>query len=169
MRHSRYFDEMKRFVTDRLDEIELWAVEASRHGHGSHTVPVDGSRWHWTDSNYNPVDPNPADGPVLTDGDMGYEFNLRSVEEYPLRSIPGTHPMSITNYANEIHTAAAGHIIRHDPWHVLRDTAAKRKILAELFHGPAMSTLFNAFSDTVLIHLASPYRHHPDYKEYWPS
>jgi hypothetical protein len=159
------------FLTARWDEEELWAAEASRNRHNERVAT--GVHWQW-------VNPD-SDAPVTIDPTaaehiaQGGTASLRSVEEFPVRSI-GDLPVFAINEAVEIGSAAAAHIVRHDPAHVLADIAAKRRILYLATQLPklyARTPWADSFDNNrvaweeVLKQLAAVYEQHPEYKETW--
>jgi hypothetical protein len=122
------------FLTARLDEDEQWALAASapyRYAVGNPSVPEGGVHWTWVvGENWTPVTPNPAEDEFVQIGDS-WSCNLATVEEW--RSEVGNWMMRRT-YAGtieEMDPSAAGHIARHDPARVLREVAAKRKIVEQ--------------------------------------
>lgn len=62
--------------------------------------------------------------------------------------------------------AIADHIATHDPTWVLRDVAAKRKILDDFMHWQPHDPGFDALEPVIQL-LAEPYATHPEYQESW--
>lgn len=193
--------DVREFLEARLAEDEAWARAAStpyRYAAPGSTPPEDGVHWtwvvgeDWTPVKVDPVGEDTVGGPEH----YGYHVNLASVEEWPDKTYP-TRPMAhtIANYMMEVESAAAGHIVRHDPARVLRDVEAKRLILArhtpeEQWVGPKeASTLYavwctgcwdgNCVTDYDMTcsqenwpcpevrALASVWSDHPDYDPSW--
>lgn len=114
-----------------IDEAEAWARAASQaypYATDGGKVPEGGVHWTWvTGENWEPVKPDPATMELVEGSDGSWAANLATVEEWQA----GNRPMPRT-YANsivEMDSAAAGHIVRHDPAATLRMVAAHRKIL----------------------------------------
>lgn len=64
--------------------------------------------------------------------------------------------------------AQADHLACHDPARVLREVAAKRKIIAEAEHAILhLDWSAGLFAETVLGALATAYLEHPDYDPRW--
>lgn len=169
------------FIRARLDEDEWWAREASRPRDGA--PPAEGVHWHWVDGETDePLTMDPMLGDELNDGGRA---DLRSVEEFPTRSV-GLLPLFPVSYAQEVSTVAAAHIARHDPARVLREVTAKRRVLAAVerwrdphpgldctndddpwapceLHAAATGRL----DPYVLVLLAGCWSDHPDYDQAW--
>lgn len=160
---------IEEFLTARYDEIEWWAVEASRCGSRGYTPR--GEHWRWECHDDHQINPDPlVDSDLHCTEDENYSVSLRSVEEYPYDNIPGEGPHFALNYVEEAETVVAGHIIRHDPAAVLADLAAKRQIFAECSivlgkEGNPMGERVIAWQ--VMRLLASAHRDHPDWREAW--
>jgi hypothetical protein len=117
------------FLRSALDEHEAWAHAASKAYPYAEdrTLPPAGVRWRWvTGDDWDTVTPDPAVEEFLADG---YPVWLATVETWPSgdRRMPNTY----TEPVQEMDAAAAGHIQRNDPAHVLRTVAAHREILDE--------------------------------------
>lgn len=114
-------DDMIAFYRARLDEEELWAIEASRRGSGA-AVP-GGVHWQWEDSETDEV-------VTLDPGQSEYAFgvSLRSREVWPTHSV-GELPQFAISMAEEVPTAVGGYIARHDPARTLKRIEQARKIL----------------------------------------
>ena len=162
-----------RFLHARLDDDQLWAVEASRRDEGQ--AQPGGVHWQWVEPETDvAVEPDPSRGPMLTDEAENFRFSLRSVEEFPT-SYSGTLPQFAIHTAEEVPAAVAGHIARHDPARVLAEVDAKRRMLA--IHHPYVPEPDQAclgcaggivWTDCpVLRLLALPYASHPDYRAEW--
>ncbi|MFC8267800.1 DUF6221 family protein [Streptomyces cinereoruber] len=184
-------DDLIAFLRARLDEDELWAMEASRR-HDSQAHP-GGVHWQWVNPETDtPVTVDPSRGPFLTDEEESYRFSLRSKEQFPTGSV-GLLPQFAIHSAEEIPFAAAGHIVRHDPARVLAEVDAKRRVLASyaqavrvrdeamewvkepVFTDPGAAGIERwndardvaHFLDPVVRLLALPYASHPDYRDTW--
>lgn len=132
------------FVEARCTEDEIWAREASRFdpdpNQEGHTVPdlPEGMHWRWGyGDNWAEVAPDMSIDPQmgkLPDPDEWHQVTLVSVETWTWDHGNGTvwdmHEQVIDG--SEVRTAAAGHIIRHDPARVLREVTAKRSRAAAL-------------------------------------
>lgn len=114
------------FLDARYDEIEWWAVEASRRDGDGHTPT--GEHWHWECNQDHPVSLDPLTSEILSCAEGDWNVSLRSDEEYPTQSV-GPLPHFALPSVEEIPTVVAGHIVRHDPASVLADLASKRAIL----------------------------------------
>lgn len=167
----------------QLDEDAMWAREASRDRHGD--VPT-GSHWQWVNNHDDRVlTPDPAAEEWLDEDSEAGQPALRSVEEFDAGSYE--LPQFPIHNAEEILTVVAGHIVRHDPASVLRDVAAKRKILVAHWDGHGCPTCLiemDADEDTdgnqhqyPVMHwttpcpttrwLAAAYDGRPGYKDEW--
>lgn len=104
-----------------IAEDEMWANSC------------EGLHWHWVgDETDRPTAPDPMPDVYLRG--PGIELvSLRSVEEFPHYSLPGTGPRFLLSGA-DVTEAAAGHIARQDPAHVLAVCKAHRAIV-ELHRG----------------------------------
>ena len=168
--------DIRSFIADRLAEDELWAIEASRDD--DHPVPEGGAHWQWVVAGDDEVvTPDPEATDHVGDDAEGYgrDVSLRSVEEYPVRSMPGrTLPQFAIHTAEEVLPAVGGHIIRHDPARVLAEVAAKRALLAALednatandFDDRGASAAREAL-DIARRHLASTWSEHPAFEPAW--
>lgn len=117
-----------------LDETEMWARAASQaYPYATDkTIPADGVSWEWAaGEDWEPVTPDPMTNEFVAPA--GYNCWLVTKETWPTDS-GRMMPRAYTHTVVEMDAAAAGHIIRHDPKHVLRQVAAHRKIL-ELHSG----------------------------------
>ena len=114
------------WLGQQLDEDAMWAREASRDRNGD--VPT-GSHWQWVNNHDDRVlTPDPATEEWLDEDSEAGQPSLRSVEEFDTTS-SYTLPQFPIHNAEEIRSAVAGHIARHDPARVLREVAAKRALL----------------------------------------
>lgn len=162
-------DDLIGFLRERLDEDELWAVEASRRGDGP--VAEGGVHWRWEDpATDQPVKVNPGEDEFV--GGDSFRVSLRSREEWPTASGLGSLPQFAIPEAEEVPSAVGGHIARHDPSRVLAEVEAKRGILEA--HGGDLpeQPMFcgHCEHDTpcpTLRFLAAPYSSHPDYRPEW--
>jgi hypothetical protein len=170
------------FLKTRLDEDEQWALAASapyRYAIGNPPVPEGGVHWTWVvGENWEPVTPNPAEEEFVSIGD-GWSCNLATVEEW--QSVNGNWMMRRTyaGHIEEMDPSAAGHIARHDPARVLREVAAKRQLLQEVWTGMEDFAVnieesrdgddcgAREYRDQLLGILALAYSDHPDYQEAW--
>jgi hypothetical protein len=164
--------DLSAWLHEQLDADESWASAAK------------GVRWRWVYSETDEVvQPDPVGHECLSvtdpDGDdIVTKMDLRSVEEKDA----GYGPLPVAwpvHYAEEIDSASAGHIIRHDPAAVLADIAAKRAILG--LHCTRSGTggtwdtdpvaICNDCSDVqpcmTLRLIASAYSGRPGYRDEW--
>jgi len=182
-------DDLIAFLRARLDEDEQWALAASRpypYADGAPGVPESGVRWQWVEGpDWEPTRPDPAVREFVAE--PGVSCNLVSVETWP--SSGRLMPRPVATEIIEMDSAAAGHIVRHDPARVLREVAAKRGELADhtlhddgescrrcvvwgvqlsLDPGPAPAVAARVpFPCPTLRRLALPYADHKDYQEGW--
>lgn len=170
--------DVSRFIGARLDEDELWALEASRDS--DDFVPT-GAHWQWVETEDDHVlTPDPGVSEFL---DVSDGASLRSVEEFPT-SLVCDLPMFAIHDVDEIRSAVAGHIARWDPARVLAEIAVKREITSAhdgehyCMPAPDGSTYWNHDAgwaegenhpQTCPIHrmYAALYRDHPDYRQEW--
>lgn len=131
------------FLKARLDEDEQWARAASapyRYADAGAKPPPDGVHWRWvTGDEWEPAAVDPVVSDLVADGDPVW---LATVETWQVsysgtdvvRHAEATHGQAI----EEMAATWAGHITRHDPSRVLREVAAKRRMLAavERWHDP---------------------------------
>lgn len=126
------------WLVAQLDADEQWALAASKpypYAEGNPQIPAGGVHWTWVvGENWEPVTPDPVENEIVErDGD--WNCNLATVEQWEWKSYgraiePGC--MMRNTYASsieEMDSAAAGHIVRHDPARVLAEVAAKRRII----------------------------------------
>lgn len=169
--------EIVEFLRARLDEDEWWARESSRRGE---QYTESGEHWRWEDADRDVVVvPDPPAGEFMSGPDDGWNMSLRSVEQYPSRSV-GPLPHFALSHCEEVESTVAGHIARHDPDRVLREVGAKRRIVDEL--APLLG--FEAqekYDNTDNVHygiaseraerlirlLASAWSDHADYRQEW--
>lgn len=115
----------------QLDEDEAWARAASKpypYADDGAKAPDGGVHWQWAaGENWEPVTPNPVLDEFVAE--PGHPCYLLTVEEWPTngRQSPNKYAYEIV----EMDSAAAGHIVRHDPARVLAEVAAKRLIIAD--------------------------------------
>lgn len=167
-------DDLAAFLRARWDEDEQWALAASvpyPYADGEPKVPETGVRWQWVEGpDWEPTRPDPAVQEFVAE--PGMTCNLASVETWP--SGGRLMPRVVATEIIEMDSAAAGHIIRHDPARVLREVEAKRLILAE-YESVAEDADLSDDGDRVLLSslrgalkaLALPYADHADYREEW--
>jgi hypothetical protein len=173
-------EDLVEFIRARLAEDELWALAASSPDswRGDYPPVPTGVRWTWAlGDNWEPYEIDPMEEHIgESAGDQS--LTLVTVDEWPRRE-PGyghTHfRHDVISYAEEVRTVDGAHIARHDPARVLRDVAAKRRILAladktrAWTDGSAGATAGYAaaiVSDTLRL-LALPYVDHPDFRPEW--
>lgn len=158
------------FLLARIAEDELWAREACRH----HQEPLveGGEHWGWWCPNDHEVKPDPGAAEEMEcPVDESWSLSLRSREQYPYRSLPGTGPSIHFSVDSELRPEVAGHIARHDPARVLAECEAKRRIIErqQLFAGAVDAADLSVLDELagVLRLFALPYADHPDYDETW--
>lgn len=177
-------DELVAFLNARLEEDERIARAAS----GRDADPVsEPEEWRWEcceDDQPLDVDLAIAGGEETLVHGEHYNVGLRSVQEYPTRSVG---PLSHLVLSDEcVRPQDARHIARHDPARVLREVEAKRAILGLHYPGlpPAgapdglticageeadgdtwqMATSWPCHTVCVI---AAVYSDHPDYRPEW--
>lgn len=138
------YEELDTRLRAWLAEDELWALEASRFSAENNpergwAVPEQipgGMHWRWGyGENWDTFTPDVSISPVLNEVPEPNEWHhvtLASVETWEWRLESGTvsqMPERIIGDSDRIPTAAAGHIIRHDPARVLADIAGRRALL----------------------------------------
>jgi hypothetical protein len=125
--------ELLPWLREQVDEDERWARAASQaypYTAGEARVPPDGVHWRWvTGDVWETAIPDPVVNEFVAE--HGYSCWLVTVEEWPSGTTGRPMPRSYANSIVEMDSAAAGHIIRHDPARVLAEVAAKRRILDE--------------------------------------
>lgn len=173
------------FIEQRLTEDELWAKAASapRWPEDGHPPVPGGVHWTWAvGGNWDPVDPDPLE-PFMGgyDGRWSRSVTLRTVEEWD--SSVGPMPNKVAE-AEELRTAEGAHIARHDPARVLREVAAKRRLLGLIFAYEALDDAERGCSHTAdqiaagecavkpgrieaLRTIAAVWRDHSDYDPTW--
>jgi hypothetical protein len=159
--------ELVDWLRAQLDEDEQWALAAKS------------VHWQWV---YNETDEVVTPDPVLHGhltardryGDeVTRNMDLCSIEQEQTNvgELPVAWPV---RYAEEVDSAAAGHIVRWDPARVMAEVAAKRQILdlcapsgyredGEAYY---VGGYGEAYLDTVRL-LALPYSDRPDYQPDW--
>lgn len=118
------------------DEATARAASTNDTGGGS-TSAGEHWRWEYTGGRDGRVGDGITDEPVdlttaeenLSDAADGSAVSLRSVEQYPYRSIPGAGPHIVIYQAEDMLTRDARHIARWDPARVLAECAARRAIV----------------------------------------
>lgn len=166
------------FLEARLAEDEAWALAASapyEHAVEGSTVPPGGVHWTWVNGeDWSPLTADPAVDDKIGGRDLyGCDVNLASVERWPLRraqpeigQLPRTFPRAVAYSMVEVDSAAAGHIVRHDPARVLREVEAKRKAIeTHRWHGPD-GCAEDQFCP-LLTSMAAVWADHPDYQAEW--
>ncbi len=171
-------DELVAWLHQQLGADEQWALAASRaypYADPPAVAPATGVHWRWVaGDDWHTVTPDPVVDEFVAGAGKG--CNLATVEEWSA----GNRPMPQT-YANEIvemDASAAGHIIRHDPAHVLGLVAAHRRLLdlAERFDldagdlaaagEPEFLTL-RSTARLIRATVASAYADRPGYRPEW--
>lgn len=123
-------DDLVTWLRQQLDDDERWALAANQpypYAKPPAVAPAGGVHWRWVaGEDWHTVTPDPVVDEFVAE--PGYPCNLATVEEWP----SGHHcvPRTYANDIIEMDSAAAGHIIRHDPARVLREVEAKRIMLA---------------------------------------
>lgn len=168
-------DDIVAFIRARLDEDELWAKAASAPHHSDAPTVEGGMHWRWAiGPNWEPYDPDPLEQHLAEDVDPRGNISLVTVEEWPyswdttVRSSPGR----VLYTDDEVRTAEAAHIARHDPARVLREVEAKRAIV-EMCESHANAQFpdfeggYASAAEDALTHLALVWSDHPDYRPAW--
>lgn len=176
---------LRAFLEARLAEDELWALAASAppSWRGEYTPVPTGVRWTWaTGENWDPYEVDPTEEYV---GDRVHDLgpSLVTVDEFPDREPLGrwTHfQHRVIGHAEEIRSVDGGHIVRHDPARVLREVAAKRRLLAnhqddgDGCDGCGLNRLEERMYEVAdecptLRALASVWSDHPEYLSEWAA
>jgi hypothetical protein len=126
-------DDLVAFVRARLDEDELWARAASAPRYETDgPAPPNGAHWVWgLGDNWEHYKPEPLEKYLGEDSDLG-RASLVTVEEWPWQSEYSngrTLAHRVLCLDEEVRTADAAHIVRHDPARVLRNVQGARVIL----------------------------------------
>jgi uncharacterized protein DUF6221 len=180
-------DDLVAFLKARLDEDEHAARAAC--GTRGHLGADTGEHWRWEHAHHlDPLVDTPVDIEADTAADNefigdGRQVDLRSIEEYPFRALPGSGPHVALTGTEEVAPGVALHVARHDPARVLRGVEAKRRIVQDYEQYTARlrvdrpaawnDRLPAAWSDRVaalhgaLKHVAAEWNTHPDYQEAW--
>ena len=127
-------DDLTTWIRAQLDVDEAWALAASTpypYAAGQPAVPRSGLHWEWvTGDDWHSAVPDPAASEYLADGDP---VRLASRETWPSSTRPDDPQwQQRRTYGEDVQdmdSAAAGHIARHDPARVLREVEAKRRIV----------------------------------------
>lgn len=165
------------FNDARLDDDELWAIEASRRN--GELAPRRGAHWHWVaKGDDEEIVPDPSREEYV--GEYAEEaVSLRSREKWSTASGVGDLPQFAIREVEEVASAVGGHIIRHDPARVLAEVAAKRLLIAnwrqlieriESEKDPAKRerlTLTRHGLDQFAYQMAAVHANHPDYRQEW--
>jgi len=175
------------FLRARYDEREAWALAASKpypYAAGDPPIPSTGVHWEWVAGDeWEAVTLDPAVSEYVADGDP---VRLATRETWPSSTRPDDPRWQMrrtySEDAQEMDSAAAGHIAFNDPAYVLADIAAKRLILdayatevrvaveADEFT-PGVNKLWGGGRKSALaevVHLlALPFAAHPDYRQKW--
>lgn len=127
---DQWWVEAAEFVKNQLDQDEWWAREASRSWDGA---TLTGEHWRWEcETTGQPVTVDPVLDAFVEGADHS-AVGLRSVEEYPTRSV-GPLPHLVLSGQHEVTPAVAGHITRHHPARTMADVASDRQLLAIALH-----------------------------------
>lgn len=159
--------EIVAFLTRCLDEDELWAMEASRDG-WDNPVPEGGVHWQWVRSEGDIV--VEIDTTTMEYVDEGRGISLRSRETFPSKYNKWSLPQFAISSAEEVPVAVGGHILRHDPAHVLAEVEAKRAVMKHCTVMIAWATPGSAVAQlciNVLVSMAPPYKDRPGYNPAW--
>ncbi len=161
------------FTAARIDEDERFALAAIDPRAGG-----EPEIWRWECTHDDlPLDVDLAiagNAEFLEHADCWAPIGLRSVARYPAPSVSGMTYGHLVLGAEEVAPQDARHIARHDPARVLREVAAKRKILT--LHSPwEDSGDCSACGDVpqvcypceTLRALAAAWSDHPDYDPAW--
>lgn len=129
--------ELREFIEARLAEDELWALACSAPNswRGEHRPIATGVHWTWAvGDNWEPYPIDPLEEYA---GESAHDTSpcLVTVERWPysdstLKSAWKDFQHQAISRVDEIRSAEAGHIARHDPARVLREVEAKRRTLA---------------------------------------
>lgn len=109
-------------------EAQIAADEQTGRAASGHHEP-EHWRWEcWHDDTV--ITPDAEDEFLECPTCQGWNASLRSVEQYPSSSLPGTTlPTFALSRVEEVSPAAAGHIATWDPARVAAECAAKRRVL----------------------------------------
>jgi hypothetical protein len=125
------------FIEERLADWEAWALAASRpyeYADGRPSAPEGGLHWRWgSGDDWHTVEPSLDAGVV---DERGHYSFLLTVEQWPSRNGKWMMSRSYSDHVAGMDSAAAGHIIRHDPASTLSDVASTRALLAEVLAEP---------------------------------
>lgn len=188
-------DDLVTWLRAQLDEDEQWARAASApypYADGNPPMPSNGVHWEWVAGDrWEPATPDPVVSEHVADGDPVW---LATRETWPVSYMGLDLPRMQTRRiygepTQEMNSAAAGHIMRHDPARVLAEVDAKRRILAGVEHyldphpgqpctnededdlyEPCelhVAHMKTAVTPYVLRLLALPYVDRPGYREEW--
>ncbi|WP_277345176.1 DUF6221 family protein [Rhodococcoides fascians] len=138
------------FLKARLDEDEQVAMTAANG------KPENYGRWDYGGGDYHA----PGRGEVYAPDASGPDSTGFMDYHYVTCDSEGLLPA--------VETEQATHIVRHDPARVLREVAAKRRLIADFADQSCLmcSSMSggDVLSDNVLRTLASAYRDHPEYE-----
>lgn len=124
---------------------------------------------------------------MSTDGLVEFVEARLADDERIAREVEQRGPWAVSEYEGSLYETDYGvfalgpyggsvvggeHVVRHDPARVLRDVAAKRRLLALAkthlrFDEHHPSPFYAGFGETMLISLAAPFADHPDYSSEW--
>lgn len=135
-------DELIAQIHVAIEEDEQWALACNRpyrHADEGAVAPTTGVHWRWAiGDNWDTVTPDPVECEYLEDSD-GFitPARLATVEEWPTTLSWQHAPAGVDTRlmprlyvdAEEVDSAVAGHIIRHDPAAVLAKLGGDREIL----------------------------------------
>lgn len=174
---AEVWEQVAAFIVARLAEDEMWARGASRpyeYAEPGSTAPAGGVSWRWvTGGDLDTIDIDPVGREFVAPA--GGDCNLATVEEWPtVGSYPRMMPRTCAYSIVEMDSAAAGHILRHDPRKVLRRVESARRtvarctaILAVSSHHTTVEScdeLDAILAQDVLEDLAACWDWHPDYE-----
>ncbi|WP_067891250.1 DUF6221 family protein [Nocardia vaccinii] len=159
---------IEEFIEARLaedEQIARSAIDPERPG----------MHWCWEDGERDPLQPG-----VEVEGLDTHPISLRTVEEYPTRSV-GPLPAFILAQVEARQQGGLWHIARHDPARVLRQCAAMRKVFEEE-HFPDARSCYTCheiadgpYTNRVpwpcptVRAIAVIWSDHPDYQEEWEA
>ncbi len=170
-------DDLVTWLREQLDKEWLLATEASRHDEDP--LPPAGAHWQWVcDEHDEVVEPNPGAGEFMECSQGGWDVSLRSVEQYPYRSMPGFQgPTFVIRGSDEVSPVHGSHIVRWDPARVLAEVEAKRAridLLADVLRAAAQDRTLDpelaaigAMAEDLIKLEAQPYASRPGFRDEW--
>ena len=154
-----------RFFED--EDFARWAADYRSRPNGGPDLSGD-ERWQWVDAGNGRrlrLGRRPMDhlqGPV----------EMRSINEYPLRSRPGFGPHHVLS-VSYVKEGVALHVARHSPARVVAEVQVKRRLLGmhaqvdDFGRCQACGESVGNGGCTTLRLLATPYADHPAYRREW--